>query len=121
MHSILLVDDEPDILTAWRLILTGEGYEVRCAGNGLEALRLLEGWRPDLIITDWMMPLMDGRALCRHIKAHPELSRIPVLVHTAAPSAVQEANCYDLCLQKPAPMKVFLTNVSKLCGNRQMD
>ncbi|MFL9892852.1 response regulator [Paraburkholderia sp. RL17-383-BIF-A] len=117
MHSILLVDDEPDILTAWHLILIGEGYEVRCAANGAEALRILDGWRPHLIITDWMMPLVDGRELCRHIKSNPELSRIPVLVHTAAPAAAREANCYHVCLQKPAPINVVLTTVAKLCGS----
>lgn len=116
MHSILLVDDEPDILTAWHLILVGEGYEVRCAGNGAEALHFLNDWRPDLIITDWMMPLVDGGELCRHIKSHPELSRIPVLVHTAAPAAAEENRCYDVCLRKPAPVKVVLATVAELCG-----
>jgi CheY-like chemotaxis protein len=121
MHSILLVDDEPDILTAWRLILIEEGYEVRCASNGIEALRLLDGWRPDIIITDWMMPLMDGGELCRYIKSHPELSRIPALVHTAAPADAHEANCYDVRLQKPTPIKVVLTTVAKLCGSSEAD
>lgn len=119
MHSILLVDDEPDILTAWRLILTGEGYEVRCASNGIEALRHLDGWRPDLVITDWMMPLMGGGELCRYIKSHPDLLTTPVLVHTAAPTAVEETRYFDVCLKKPTPMNILLTTVADLCRNRK--
>ena len=69
MHSILLVDDEPEILAAWHLILVNEGYEVRCARNGVEALHTLKLGTPDVIITDWVMPLMDGAELCRRLKA----------------------------------------------------
>ena len=69
MHSILLVDDEPEILAAWRLILENEGYEVGCASNGAEAVARMRSVVPDLIITDWMMPVMDGAELCRRLKA----------------------------------------------------
>jgi CheY-like chemotaxis protein len=67
MYSILLVDDEPDLLAAWHLILTGEGYDVRCATNGAQALECIRQRGPDLVITDWMMPVMDGHELCRRI------------------------------------------------------
>ncbi|WP_429409837.1 response regulator transcription factor [Paraburkholderia sp. WSM4174] len=50
MYSILLVDDEPEILAAWRLILESEGYEVRCASNGAEALACVVAHVPDLIV-----------------------------------------------------------------------
>ncbi|CAE6815779.1 Regulator of RpoS [Paraburkholderia nemoris] len=63
MKSILLVDDESDLLAAWHLILTSEGYDVRCAANGAEALESMRQRVPDLVITDWMMPLMGGAEL----------------------------------------------------------
>ncbi len=76
MYSILLVDDEPQILAAWSLILVNEGYRVTCANNGVEALECLKHHVPDLIVTDWIMPLMDGLALCREIRARPDLADI---------------------------------------------
>ncbi len=78
MHSILLVDDDPEILAAWQAILLDEGYTVCCARNGLQALEHLKESVPDLVITDWMMPLMGGAELCRQLKAHPDLAHVPV-------------------------------------------
>jgi CheY-like chemotaxis protein len=117
MHSILLVDDEPEILAAWRLILVNEGYEVRCARNGVEALEALKLGTPDVIITDWMMPLMDGAELCRRLRAQPDLAHVPILVHSAArpsPDRLQASNGY---LPKPADVRLFLTTVARFCKN----
>jgi CheY-like chemotaxis protein len=119
MHSILLVDDDPDMLAAWQVILVHEGYAVRCARNGLEALAHLKVSASDLVITDWMMPLMGGAELCRQLRVHPELGRVPILVHSAAPPCAEEVRTWNACLQKPAPMQMFLTTVQTLCkGDR---
>jgi CheY-like chemotaxis protein len=119
MHSILLVDDDPEILDAWQIILLNEGYSVSCARNGFEALERLRESVPDLVITDWMMPLMGGAELCRQLRAHPELGHLPILVHSAAPPRAEEARTWNACLQKPAPMQMFLTTVEGLCkGDR---
>ncbi|WP_168787699.1 response regulator [Paraburkholderia aromaticivorans] len=115
MCSILLVDDEPDLLAAWHLILHAEGYEVRCAANGAEALELMRQRVPDLVITDWMMPVMGGAELCRRLRTQPNLAQVPILVHTSAPPPGNEATAggtaWNACLQKPVPMQVFLTTV----------
>ena len=118
MYSILLVDDEPDLLAAWHLILTGEGYDVRCASNGAEALECVRHRVPDLVITDWMMPLMGGAELCRRMRAQQDLASVPILVHTSAPLAQKTENAWDVCLQKPVPMQLFLTTVGRLCAAR---
>jgi CheY-like chemotaxis protein len=118
MHSILLVDDEPDILTAWRLILESEGYLVNCASNGAEAIARLALNVPDLIITDWMMPVMDGAQLCSKLKEMPQLADVPILVHTAVPPADNEVKNWTTCLVKPAHADVFLTTVERLCARR---
>lgn len=115
MHSILLVDDDPEMLAAWHAILTAEGYAVTCARNGVEALERLKEAEPDLVVTDWMMPLMDGAQLCRQLKDHPTLARLPILVHTAAPPAAEETPTWNVCLKKPAQMQLFLTTVGQLC------
>ena len=79
MKNILVVDDEFDILTTWRLVLQIEGYEVVTASNGLLALDAARAHLPDLIITDWMMPRMDGVALIRELAHDPALSGVPVV------------------------------------------
>lgn len=115
MHSILLVDDEPEILAAWRLILENEGYEVGCASNGAEAVARMRSIVPDLIITDWMMPVMDGAELCRRLKATPQLADVPVLLHTAVPPPDGEGRDWNLCLRKPVGADVFLRTVARMC------
>lgn len=115
MHSILLVDDEPEILAAWRLILENEGYAVGCASNGAEAIAHATTGIPDLIITDWMMPLMDGAELCRRVRAMPHLVNVPILVHTAVPPADGAGKNWDVCLKKPVGADLFLTTVAALC------
>ena len=118
MHSILLVDDEPEILAAWRLILENEGYEVGCASNGAEAVARAATSVPALIITDWMMPLVDGAELCRRLKAIPEVANVPILVHTAVPPPEGAVKNWDVCLRKPVGAELFLTTVAQLCKQR---
>jgi CheY-like chemotaxis protein len=115
MYSILLVDDEPQILAAWSLILADEGYSVTCASNGVEALECLKHHVPNLIVTDWIMPLMDGLALCREIRARPDLANIPILGHSAAPPPDVLQPDWNLCLKKPVAVSLFVTIVSNLC------
>ncbi|NML30176.1 response regulator [Paraburkholderia antibiotica] len=118
MSSILLVDDEPEILAAWRLILESEGYEVCCASNGAEALACLLVHMPDLIVTDWMMPIMGGAELCRRVKAMPQFANVPILVHTAVPPGEGDAQYWNACLLKPIGADLFLTTIAQLCSLR---
>ncbi|SMG57972.1 response regulator [Paraburkholderia susongensis] len=116
MRSILLVDDEPEILAAWCLILECEGYEVSCASNGAEALACVSAHVPDLIVTDWMMPVMDGAELCHRLKTMPQFVNVPILVHTAVPPPdSDDAKNWSLCLRKPSGAELFLTTVAQLC------
>ncbi|WP_233836004.1 response regulator [Paraburkholderia sp. ZP32-5] len=116
MRSILLVDDEPEILAAWRLILESEGYDVCCARNGVEALACVAAHVPDLIVTDWMMPIMDGAEFCRRLKSMPQLVNVPILLHTAVPPANIASKPWNVCLLKPTGADLFLTTIARLCG-----
>lgn len=119
MYSLLLVDDEPDILAAWQFILTSEGYDVRCAHNGAEALDTLKVHLPDLVITDWTMPTMNGAELCRRLGAEPRLTTIPVLVHSAVPLGDSMHPTWTRFLQKPCPLPLFLSTVGQLCAEQR--
>lgn len=75
--SILVVDDEPQITRVLKTTLSSQGYGVRSAGNGQEALDEMKIWSPDLVITDLRMPTMDGLELCRQIRSK---STVPIIV-----------------------------------------
>ena len=78
-----MVDDVPGICDVVRFILEKEGYEVRCAENGHEAVVLAYRLRPDLILLNFLMPVMDGYTALCHLKGRPILSCIKVVMHTA--------------------------------------
>ena len=75
--NILVVDDEPQITRVLKTTLSSQGYGVRSAGDGQEALDEMKNWPPDLIITDLRMPSVDGLELCRRVRKD---SRIPIIV-----------------------------------------
>jgi CheY-like chemotaxis protein len=81
-----MVEDADEICATMKEMLETEGYEVICATNGAEALQYLESTspHPDLILLDLMMPVMDGYAFRLEQRKRPQISRIPVLVMTAA-------------------------------------
>ena len=81
--SALVVDDEEDARELLRRMLEAEGWSVATAADGREALSFLEDRTPSLILLDLMMPEMDGFAVVEHLRADPDLARIPVIVVTA--------------------------------------
>ena len=87
MHSksnILVVDDNPDKLQLIEAALSLAGYHVTRASDGIEALAAIESYQPDLVITDVMMPRMNGYELAQRIRANPVTKFIPVIMQTAA-------------------------------------
>src|SRR5687767_10216683 len=98
---VMVVDDDDEIRDALSGLLELEGYEVICASNGKEALDLLEVRRPEVILLDLMMPVMDGWAFRARQKSDPRFADVPVVVLTAA--GVQAAKRVDAnhVLHKP--------------------
>jgi CheY-like chemotaxis protein len=82
-RQILVVDDDREIRTVVDDLLTSEGYNVRTAGNGRQALEILTTWRPVVILLDLSMPEMNGWTFLAHQQADPRLARIPVIVMSA--------------------------------------
>ncbi len=103
--SILIVDDDDDVLDLLHFILSQEGFEVHTATNGIVALQRVEAWLPDLIITDIMMPVMDGFTFIRQLRARPRSALLPVIFLTSANRARNRLQCFKLgaddYLEKP--------------------
>jgi CheY-like chemotaxis protein len=115
MTRILIVDDEPDLLEAWTYALEYLGYEVERARDGHEALTLIARSRPDLLITDLMMPGMNGEDLCRAVRGNPLWAAIPTMLHTSAHISVSDSpDLWNAVLRKPAQMDHFLEIVAML-------
>src|SRR3954462_6252383 len=83
LATILIVDDEPLGRETVAALLQPQGYQLRFAASGPEALAQAAACPPDLILLDVMLPGMDGFAVCRHLRADPQLGEVPVIMLTA--------------------------------------
>ena len=81
--TVLIVDDEPNILLSVEFLMQREGHEVLTASDGQEALDQLASSRPDLMILDVMMPRKNGFEVCAEVRANPAFSDMPILMLTA--------------------------------------
>jgi len=81
---ILLADDEDDIKVVVRMFLEANGYEVLTAYDGLDAVEKIKESKPDLVLMDIMMPVLDGIEVTRQVKAQEETKNIPIVMLTAA-------------------------------------
>lgn len=111
MSRILVVDDEPDQRFLLRRILQRAGHEVSEANDGAAALRAVRESAPDLVVTDMMMPVMDGVELIRCLRGDPATAHIPIL---AASGDTRLAGAADAVLAMPYDWHHLLTLVAAL-------
>ncbi len=120
---ILLVDDSDDLLDFLERMLC-ERYQVRRAGDGSEALDILRSEAIQLVISDIMMPVMDGYEFCKHIKSDVELSHVPVILLTAKNTIQSKVQGLELgadaYIEKPFSKEHLLAQISSLLANRNM-
>ncbi len=118
--KILIVDDEIDILKVVTFRLKKAGYEVLTAVNGKEALDSIRDKRPDLILLDLRLPIMDGYEVCRQVKTDETLKNIPIIFLTAsqAERIKEKVKGYDAedYLIKPFEPEELLEKVKKFIG-----
>lgn len=114
-RKICIVEDTRELLENLTLFLSLEGYEVLPCTNGTEALEKLIVYKPDVIITDLWMPVMDGFTFIDTLKADPVLCNIPIVVFSAAPLQPKERELLDSKIDgfiiKPISMESFLDRI----------
>jgi CheY-like chemotaxis protein len=110
---ILVVDDEPAQRFMLRRIFERAGHEVADAGDGAAALRAVQEWAPDLVVTDMMMPVMGGAELIRRLRCEPATAGIPVLAASGDPHLAVGA---DAVVSKPYTLKRLIEVADGLLG-----
>ena len=120
MRSILLVDDDANIRLALRDFLTAEKFVVHTARDGQHALQVLEKIdRPDLILLDYKMPIMDGKQFLSMLRQVPRLQTTPVVILSAATREWSGAHLeVDEVLTKPVDLEVLRTTVGRIFAER---
>ena len=118
---ILVVDDEFSVAEVLQSALADAGHEVVTAINGRQGLELLGKRRPDLVLLDFMMPIMDGPAMLKAMKEDPAYRNVPVVVMSSLPeSAVAEATrgMYTAFLRKPFKLAAVTNTVKTVLARR---
>ena len=114
MQTVLLVDDESNMRFLTRMILESAGYAVIEAPHGVAALERAKETRPDLVITDLMMPVMGGHELVERLRSDPETATIPIVVLSANSGSVRTTA--DFVLGKPFEPELLVETARTLAG-----
>lgn len=118
---IVLADDDPDMVTFMTVPLSKRGYDIAAGANGKDAIDLVRHHRPDLVILDVCMPLLDGLDACKQLKKDEDLKHIPVMLITATASLLPAPDVlYALQVEgyliKPFPVRVLVEKIEQLIG-----
>ncbi|OWW18193.1 response regulator transcription factor [Noviherbaspirillum denitrificans] len=120
VKTILIADDEPNIVASLEFLMKREGFEVMLAGNGIEAIQAMESKIPDLILLDVMMPGKDGYDVCRQIRATAAWHQMKIVMLSAKSRDSEIAKGLalgaDAYITKPFSSKELVQRVRQLLG-----
>jgi len=120
--KVLVADDEAHILHVVSMKLTNAGYEVFTAVDGEEALELARAERPDVVITDYQMPVMTGLEMCKQLRKSDQTARIPAIMLTARGFDLEPADMTEagivMVLTKPFSPREVLAKVEEVLSRR---
>ncbi|WP_323810764.1 response regulator [Sphingobium baderi] len=121
MAHILVVDDEFLLAMMLADILQDEGYEVETASNGRAALDAVQSRRPDLVITDFMMPAMTGLEFAEAVRADDALSDLPIILVSGAQGAIarERPELFQAVFDKPYRNQTILDEIAKYLEARR--
>lgn len=117
-RKVLIVDDEPNIVTALEFLFRRSGYDVRLATNGAEALEMVDAFRPDVVLLDVMMPVKSGYEVCQAMRDRPELAGIRIVMLSAKGSEAEVSKGLslgaDLYVTKPFSTQELVATIDRL-------
>lgn len=116
MNTILIVDDEYLIADILGFALEDEGFSVEKASNGRKALEVLQEKRVDLVITDYMMPLLNGEELVLAIRKELQLPDLPVILMSGAQASQGRPDLFAAAFDKPFDVDKLIAKVRELLG-----
>lgn len=120
VKKALVVDDEIHIVQVVAIKLRNNGFDVTTACNGAEALEYAKEIKPDIIVTDFQMPVMSGLELVENLRKDPETTDIPVVMLTARGFAIDDDRRQELkisaCLSKPFSPRELLACIEEIVG-----
>lgn len=118
--SLLLAEDDRSLRRYLEVVLRRAGYEVVAAADGLEAMKAALSGVFDAVVTDAVMPHLSGQELCRFLRSHPKLGRLPVVLLSGADdsAAGAEAPRADAYLSKPVRPEELTDCLARLVGER---
>ena len=118
MSTVLVIDDEFGIVDVLETILTDEGYRVITACNGKQGLVRLSAEKPDVVLLDFMMPILGGGEMLRTMAAEPAYQRVPVIMMSSLSEDVIAGKCkgYAAFLHKPFRAAAVLSAVARILG-----
>jgi DNA-binding response OmpR family regulator len=122
MQKILIIDDDPDVLTVLQLLLKKKGYDVGTATKEDEAYKQIDAFMPNLIVLDVLLSGVDGRQICKKIKTSEKRKHIPVIMFSAHPGAQKNMENFgaDDFLPKPFQSEKILERIeAQLTKHRQ--
>lgn len=117
---VLLVDDEFDILSTYTMLFEYSGFRVATAANGSLALAAAALEQPAIVVSDFMMPSMDGADLCRAWRADTRLQAIPFILCSAGIVRDHASIPYDSFFRKPVPIDKLIKEVRRLLAKGRM-
>lgn len=119
-HRILIADDEPNIVVSLEYLMQREGFDVRVAANGDEALAQVEEFAPDLLLLDVMLPRRNGFEVCQKLRADPRWRDLKIVMLTAKGRDIEMqkglALGADVYITKPFSTKELVARVKHLLG-----
>jgi DNA-binding response OmpR family regulator len=119
---LVVIDDHYDVLEILKHHLVSDGYEVKIFFNAVDALKYINGDNTDLVITDWMLPEMDGLELCKNLKMSQSTQDIPLIMLTGKNEEIDAVTALEVgaedYLPKPIRIRELLSRVKKILKRR---
>ncbi|TDQ11784.1 response regulator transcription factor [Pedobacter metabolipauper] len=119
--NLLIIEDDESLTEILVQIFTDEGYIINCYSDTSDILSLVNEFKPDVVLLDYMLPKVNGGELCSQIKQHEKFNHIPVIIYSAFSKVLLSLGDYgcDIFLEKPFDITDLVRKIKKLAKNHK--